>query len=198
MKEDLGLEKRIAELEAQVHGLEKDLIHDALTGLKTRAFFEEELDVYLRAIAQNKEGKRKEWFGFKNIGIIFFDIDHFKSVNDKYGHDAGDTVLKKTAEIIQGRLRTGDTASRWGGEEIVVSLLGADESDAKQKAEEIRFKVEELTFPEIKDLRLTISSGVASSSKGEGVDSLVGRADKALYAAKHGGRNKVVRYSEVS
>ncbi|MEK7176815.1 MAG: GGDEF domain-containing protein [Patescibacteria group bacterium] len=198
MKENNNLENRITELEAQVHGLEKDLIHDALTGLKTRAFFEEELDVYLRAIAQNKEGKRKEWFGFKNIGIIFFDIDHFKSVNDKYGHETGDIVLKKVSETIQGGLRTGDTASRWGGEEIVVSLLGADESDARDKAEEIRETIEKIVFPELEDLRITISSGIASSETGVNVLELVKRADKALYAAKHGGRNKVVRYSEVS
>lgn len=197
MKEN-NLEKRIEELETQVHGLEKDLIHDALTGLKTRAFLEEELDVYLRTITQNKEGKRKEWFGFKNMSIIFFDIDHFKSINDKYGHDTGDRVLKRVAEEIQRHLRTGDTASRWGGEEMVVSLLGASEPDAVIKAEEIRKAIENISFPEAKDLRLTISSGVASSEKGVGVEELVSRADKALYSAKHGGRNRVVKYSEIS
>lgn len=197
MKGD-NLEKRIEELETQVHGLEKDLIHDALTKLKTRAFLEEELGVYLRAIAQNKEGKRKEWFGFKNVSIIFFDIDHFKSINDRYGHDVGDRVLKRVAEEIQKYLRTGDTAARWGGEEIIASLLGASEPDAMIKAEEIRKAVENLSFPEAKDLKLTISSGVASSEKGIEVAELVTRADKALYAAKHGGRNRVVKYSEIS
>src|SRR5687767_13355791 len=119
-------EKRISELESQVHGLERDLIHDPLTGLKTRAFFEEELAVYLAVITQNEHGKRKEWFGFKNISIIFFDIDHFKKVNDTYGHDSGDAVLRQVAKTIQASLRTGDTPARWGGEEIIASLLGAN------------------------------------------------------------------------
>ena len=197
MKEREELQRKISELEAQVHGLEKDLIHDPLTGLKTRAFFEEELNIYLEIIAYNKEGKRKEWFGFKNISIIFFDIDHFKNVNDKYGHDVGDKVLQKTAEVIQESLRTGDTAARWGGEEMVVSLLGANEKDAVMKAEEVGSAIETITFQEAPDLHLTISSGVASSEQGLALSELVKRADKALYSAKQGGRNKVVKYSEI-
>ncbi len=189
-------DKRIAELETQVHELERDLIHDTLTGIKTRAFFEEEIKIYLAAIASNDQGKRKEWFGFRNISIIFFDIDHFKKVNDTYGHSIGDLVLQKVAEVIQQSLRTGDTLARWGGEEMVASLLGASESDAMKKAEEIRGKVATLTFPEAKDLELTISSGVASSEKDLSLNELVKRADQALYKAKDGGRNKVVAYGD--
>jgi len=188
-------DKRIAELETKVYSLERDLIHDQLTGLKTRAFFEEELGVYLAAIAHNKQGKRKEWFGFKNISIIFFDVDYFKRVNDTHGHDVGDIVLRKVAETIQASLRTGDTPARWGGEEMIVSLLGAGERDAMAKAEEIRLKVENLTFPETPDLKLTISAGVASSGKSTTPSELVKRADQALYAAKSAGRNRVVMYS---
>ena len=189
-------DKRVAELETQVHELERDLIHDPLTGLKTRAFFEEELSVYLTTLSSNEQGKRKEWFGFRNISIIFFDIDHFKSVNDTYGHPVGDGVLRKVAEIIQADLRTGDTSARWGGEEIIVSLLGADEKNAIAKAEEIRKKVESLTFSETPDLHLTISSGVASSEKGLLLSELIKRADQALYRAKESGRNKVVAYGD--
>lgn len=190
-------DKRIVELETQVHDLERDLIHDPLTGLKTRVFFEEELSVYLVAIAHNEQGKRKEWFGFRNISIIFFDIDHFKNVNDTYGHDVGDAVLRKVAETIQATLRTGDTLARWGGEEIIASLLGADEKDAMTKAEEIRVKVETLTFSKTPSLHLTISSGVASSGKGMTLLELVKRADQVLYRAKETGRNKVVAYSQI-
>lgn len=195
-KEDL--QKRVTELETQIHDLEKDLIHDQLTKFKTRAFLEEELGVYLEIITHNKEGKRKEWFGFKNISIVFFDIDHFKKVNDTYGHDTGDAVLRKVAETIQDGIRTGDTAARWGGEEMIVSLLGADEEDAAIKAEEIRTKVESIIFPEVPDLRVTISSGVASSEKGVALSELIKRADQALYEAKATGRNKVVAYSKIS
>lgn len=189
-------DKRIAELEAEVRNLEKDLISDPLTGLKTRNFFEDELDTYLTVLTGNEKGKRKEWFGFRNISIIFFDIDHFKNVNDTYGHDVGDTVLQKVAETIRDSLRTGDTSARWGGEEMIVSLLGASEKDAVAKAEEIRRKVEDLTFPEVSGLHLTISSGVASSEKGLTLSELVKRADKALYTAKSTGRNKVVAYGD--
>ena len=187
-------DKRIAELEIQVHTLERDLIHDSLTGLKTRAFIEDELGVYLSAIAHSKAGKRKEWFGFKNISIIFFDIDYFKKVNDTYGHDVGDVVLRRVAEAIQSSLRTGDTLARWGGEEMLASLLGADKNDALTKAEEIRAKVESLTFVEEPDLHITISSGIASSEEDVTLSELVKRADEALYQAKETGRNKVVIY----
>src|SRR3989338_5902111 len=123
-------DSRIAELETKVLSLERDLIHDPLTGLKTRAFFEEEVGIYLTSVASNEEGKRKEWFGFRNISIIFFDIDHFKDVNDTYGHAVGDYVLQEVAWTIQESLRAGDTLARWGGEEMIASLLGASEKDA--------------------------------------------------------------------
>ena len=188
------LEEKIEELEGEIHELEHDLIHDYLTGLKTRAFFEEEIRVYLEAISQNDRGKRKEWFGFKNISVVFFDIDHFKQVNDNHGHEIGDKVLKTVATAIKESLRSGDTAARWGGEEMIVSLLGANEEDAKQKAEEIRSRVGELNFDG--GLAVTISAGVASAQKEELLENLVKRADEALYNAKETGRNKVVAHSE--
>ena len=110
----------------------------------------------------------------------------------------GDKVLRKVAETIRSALRTGDTTARWGGEEMIASLLGADEKDTVIKAEEIRKKVEELIFPEHPNLHLTISSGIASSENGLTMPELVKRADEALYEAKRTGRNKVVAYSEIS
>lgn len=193
-----GFEKRIVELETQVRDLERDLIHDKLTGLKTRAFFENEQNVYIEMITQNEQGKREEWFGFKNISIIFFDIDHFKKVNDTYGHDVGDLVLQKVAETIRTNLRTGDTLARWGGEEMIASLLGANEEDAMEKAEEIREKIAALNFLEVPDLRVTVSAGVASSEKEVTFPELTKRADIALYKAKETGRNMVMAYSEIS
>lgn len=194
------LEDQVRELKAQVDDLEVNLIHDHLTGLKTRAFFEEEVSVFLEIIAQQAEhgaSQRKERFGFRNLSIIFFDIDHFKKINDTYGHDVGDKVLKKVAAAIMSSLRTGDTVARWGGEEIVVSLLGADEEDAKAKAEEIRQKISSLIFGDIPDLNVTVSAGVATSEKGVGVVELEKRADRGLYKAKQNGRNQVVAYSQL-
>lgn len=191
---DRDKDKHIAELETRVHDLERDLIHDPLMGIKTRAFFEEELGVYLASLATSDHGKRKEWFGFRNISIIFFDIDYFKNVNDTYGHAVGDIVLQKVAQTIQSNLRTGDTLARWGGEEMIASLLGASEEDALAKAEEIREKVGALTFPEVSGLHITISSGVVSSEKNLSLPELIKHADQALYSAKNSGRNKVVAY----
>lgn len=190
------LQEKIVKLEEKVHELEKDLIHDTLTSLKTRGFFEEEAGVYLSAIANLDAGKRKEWFGFKHLSILFFDIDHFKKINDTYGHEVGDSVLKKVAETIAQSVRGGDTVARWGGEEIVASLLGANEEDAKGKAESIRKKIEELTFGST-DLKVTISIGVASNFAGAKVSDLVKNADLALYKAKRSGRNKTVAFSEL-
>ncbi len=189
--------KRISELESQVHDLEKDLIHDNLTQLKTRAFFEEEANVYLDAIGAVNEGKRKEWFGFKNLSFLFFDIDYFKKINDTYGHQVGDIVLRDVASCIAESLREGDTASRWGGEEMVVSLLGANEKDALNKAEEIRKSISNLTFDSAPDLSVSVSIGVASAEKGVSLEDLIKRADKALYKAKESGRNRVVAFSQL-
>lgn len=187
--------KRVAELEEEVKTLEKDLIHDSLTGLRTRAFFEEEIKIYLELIKNADVGKRRAWFGFKNLSILFFDIDHFKSINDMYGHSVGDSVLKAVAKTVQGELRQGDTAARWGGEEMVVSLLGAISEDAVKKAKNILQKIRELSFPAWPDLKVTASIGVASAKLELSFEDLVKRADECMYRAKKSGRNKVVAYS---
>lgn len=197
MDETQKLKDQIASLEFQIHELEKDLIHDSLTGLRTRAFFEEETNIYLSAIVKVDEGKRKDWFGFKNLSVLFFDIDYFKSVNDTYGHDVGDMVLEKVAEVIKKSVREGDTVARWGGEEMVASLLGANETDAKNKAEDIRAKIEAYVFELKPELKVTISIGVASYTRGVDLHELIKNADKSLYKAKETGRNKVVAFSEL-
>lgn len=197
MNEEQVLKEKIVELEKQIHDLEKDLIHDGLTSLRTRTFFEEEIRVYLSAIKDADTHKRRDWFGFKNLCILFFDIDHFKKINDTYGHDTGDLVLRDVAGLINKSVREGDTVARWGGEEMVVSLLGANESDAKNKAEEIRKSVESLVWSDIPDLKVTISIGVSSYVKDISLEDMIKNADKALYQAKETGRNKVVAYSEL-
>jgi diguanylate cyclase (GGDEF)-like protein len=195
------LQKRINELEATIQTLGKDLIHDSLTGLKTKNFFEDEANVYF-SIAVNMSderlSQRRQWFGFKNVSFVFFDIDFFKKVNDTHGHLAGDEVLKAVAETIKTSVREGDTVARWGGEEIAVTLIGVTEHNAIQKAEEIRRQVENIKFGKIPGLKVTISAGVASSEAGQTFEAVLARADKALYRAKETGRNKVVGYSEMN
>jgi len=187
---------RITELERQIQNLEKDLIHDNLTELKTRAFFEEESRVYLDMVKNMDYGKRRQWFGFKNISFLFINIDHFKEVNDDYGHDIGDLVLKEVSNIIKRNVRTGDTVARWGGEEMAVSLLGASLYDAQDKAEDIRKSVEELRFPAIPDLKVTVSIGVVSSENSGELEDLIKNGNEALYKFKEVGFNQVIVYSK--
>ncbi|MEK7186882.1 MAG: GGDEF domain-containing protein [Patescibacteria group bacterium] len=205
-----SFESKIAELEQKIRVLEADLIHDALTGLKTRRFFEEEAKKYFNSISNKPEKKRREWFNFKHLSFIFFDIDHFKKINDTHGHATGDGVLKVVAKTIQEGIRSADIAARWGGEEMVVALLGVNENGAKKKAEQIRKSIERLSFnnllrPESESdtgsdqtLLVTVSAGVSSFETEKDFDEIVNRADKALYKAKNSGRNKVITWSELS
>jgi diguanylate cyclase (GGDEF)-like protein len=199
MTSELEYQKRIDELETQVEILKKDLIHDKLTGLKTRNFFEQEAKVYfdIAVNAEDRGSRRKEWFGFRNVSFIFFDIDNFKNVNDTYGHDVGDEVLKAVAETIRTSVREGDTAARWGGEELSVTLVGATEKDAWNKAEDIRRQVENIKFGKYPELKVTISGGVASAVAGVTFEDTLKKADKALYKAKESGRNKIIAYTEI-
>lgn len=194
------LKKKIRELEEEVRVLQKDLIHDSLTGLKTRAFFEEEARVYFDVAVgrgQDYQKNRRKWFGFSNVSFVFFDVDKFKEVNDEYGHLAGDIVLKKIAEVIKKSVREGDTVARWGGDEMVATLVGATEEDAFSKAEEIRKAVEKIEFPELEDFRATLSIGVATAEAGKTFEEILKRADDALYKSKQEGRNKVRKYSDI-
>lgn len=189
--------KRIAELEQKIHDMENDLIHDKLTSLKTRRYFEEKSKDYLSHTKKIKRGERREWTGFKDVSFLFFDIDHFKRINDTYGHDVGDKVLKRVASVLKESLRIGDIVARWGGEEFIAVLLGSHEKESRVKAEEIRKKVEEMTFDDPKDLKITVSIGVAEFQENISFEDLVKHADKALYKAKETGRNKVVAFSDL-
>ncbi len=189
--------EKIAELESKVHSLENELIHDKLTSAKTRGYFEEKSKEYLDFAGKVRDGKRRDWAGFRDISFLFFDIDHFKKINDTYGHDVGDKVLKEFASVVKNSLRVGDIFARWGGEEFVVILLGSNEMDSKVKADEIRKKVEDMTFDNPSELKITVSIGVAEFDGDITFENLIKNADNALYKAKDTGRNKVVVFSEI-
>ncbi len=106
--------------------------------------------------------------------------------------------MEAVSDAIRGNLRELDIPARWGGEEIVVALVGATEAEAKNKAEDIRVHVENLVFEEHADFKITISAGVASAEEGLSLDEIVKRADKCLYKAKEVGRNQVITYSEIA
>ncbi len=127
--------------------------------------------------------------------IHLFDIDNFKQINDTYGHLAGDYVLKEMAAVIGGYLRKNDFFARYGGEEFAIIFPEVDAANAEQACEKIRAAVEALAFVfEDKKIEVTISIGLTfldESSSVQTPSELIALADEKLYAAKHGGRNRV-------
>ena len=162
-------------------------VRDGLTGLYNRREFNRLLE---QAIAREERQKGR-------FALLLLDIDHFKKLNDTFGHPAGDAALKSTAHAFEGRLRKGDQAARFGGEEFVAILPGADEAGALHLADRIRSAVQqsELVFEGAR-LSVTISLGAAVwPQDGQDEETLLASADRALYAAKQAGRNRVVAAS---
>ena len=135
-----------------------------------------------------------------SMAILLIDIDHFKKVNDKYGHLTGDDVLRHLSKEIASVLRTSDVLGRYGGEEFCVFLPNTTESDAVGLAERIRAGVEASSFQDAQGLiKTTVSIGVADSVRaGYDFKGLVATADSAMYGAKNGGRNRVVSYTQMT
>jgi len=172
----LNLERRILELANT----------DMLTGLLNRRAFMEKIR---QEISRTQREKRP-------LSLIMADIDHFKRINDAYGHQAGDLVLQRFAEQLTASTRPYDFTGRYGGEEFIVCLPGTGRSGAGSIAERIRRQTEdmEIMLPdESGPIRITASFGTASHEEGPrvDVDLLIKRADEALYRAKRGGRNRV-------
>jgi two-component system cell cycle response regulator len=161
-------------------------ITDQLTGLHNRRYMSRHLDNLVSGA--QKSGKP--------LAFLIMDIDHFKSVNDTYGHDIGDEVLRDFAGRISANVRGIDLACRYGGEEFVVVMPDTDFAFAMTIAERLRKSVEETAFVISRDpgkLNVTISIGIAASLRdGDTADGLLHRADQALYRAKREGRNRVV------
>lgn len=154
-------------------------VTDALTGLYNRRRLSEAL---------SSEYARFERYG-QGFSIVLLDIDHFKNVNDTFGHPAGDAVLQAFAAILKNSSRNPDILGRWGGEEFLVILPDTDRAAALRFAERVRCAVEGYVFPI--ETRLTASLGVAAITQGEALHDLIQRADRALYRAKEAGRNRV-------
>ncbi len=131
--------------------------------------------------------------------ILIFDIDHFKQVNDTYGHQVGDKVLRLVAQTCKDNLRVNDLIGRYGGEEFIVLLPETNKKQALLVAEKIRHAIENLQIPQQKEyLSVTISIGIAPFQDGKPIseDILIRNADKALYEAKNSGRNRAIYYEE--
>jgi diguanylate cyclase (GGDEF)-like protein/PAS domain S-box-containing protein len=165
--------------------LRQQSIRDALTGLYNRRYMEETMERELkRALRDNH-----------SLGVVMFDIDHFKEFNDLHGHDAGDAMLRALGAFLNKSLRGGDIICRYGGEEFLVVLPGITPENARMRAEELREGVKELHVRHLGKLlpRCTLSLGVAVSPQhGTTVDALLKAADEALYLAKNEGRDRVI------
>ncbi len=158
-------------------------IRDELTGLFNRRHVMEILEQQ-QALAES---------GDYSFSICYLDLDHFKPINDRFGHGVGDQVLTRFAHIARGSLREADYIGRLGGEEFILMLPDTDHSEAWRVAERLRQTLEETDFSDLhEELRVTVSAGVAEYQAREDLDAVMARADLCLYQAKENGRNRVV------
>jgi diguanylate cyclase (GGDEF)-like protein len=171
-------------IEAQYH---EQIVHratvDALTGAYNKGYFEE---AFKKSFASCREAATP-------LTLVVFDIDHFKKINDTWGHTAGDAVLKQLGQVVRAQLRPRDTFCRIGGEEFALLLEGMPLGAARNAAEVVRGSVETTDFAhEGTKIPVTMSLGVVELEKTDmSADSLFQRADGRLYEAKRGGRNRV-------
>jgi len=178
----LGLFESLRAVESRAQALKEKYSHDSLTRVLSR-----ESIIHMVEEAITTHGESRE-----SSCVIMADLDHFKDVNDNFGHLVGDGVLSDVAERMNSALRQKDIIGRYGGEEFVVLLQDATLDDANEVAERIRGKISD--FP-VKThgvtVPVTISQGIAQLKTGETVHDLIDRADKAMYQAKQNGRNRV-------
>ena len=177
------LENAYADQYLAKKSLEKNSICDELTGVNNRYKIAELIDPDTNAF-------------FMDEGIIMtiMDIDFFKKVNDTFGHEAGDIILKNVADRLTANINVDDYVIRWGGEEFVLILVGYEIDKATELIEEIRKDIEKYDNG---ICPLTVSFGVSKYKAGEDYHECIKRADKALYYAKKHGRNQVINYAEI-
>ncbi|MBT1449678.1 GGDEF domain-containing protein [Glaciecola sp. XM2] len=180
----LRAEKEIELLKTKLEESQQAALYDALTGLCNRRYFDSELESKL---------------GIDVLSLMLIDIDHFKVINDTHGHQMGDLVLKSVAKKLQTGCRDDAQVFRYGGEEFVVLIPGANLQKARHIADVLRRSIEKIS---VKDRRtgkvlgdVTVSVGVAQKEKGESAGDFIERADKLLYQAKNLGRNRVMPIS---
>lgn len=180
----LFLRQRVHELEDEIRSLNELVRTDGLTGLYNQRYFREAL---------HRECERTQRTG-EDFSLVLVDLDHFKKVNDDWGHEVGNIALKRTAKLIRETIRPMDLPCRYGGEEFAVLLPNTPLMISVQVAERIRSTIAGTVIViEDKTLTLTASFGVCAYQKNQTTnrDQLVECADRQLYKAKHGGRNQV-------
>jgi diguanylate cyclase (GGDEF)-like protein/PAS domain S-box-containing protein len=184
--ERVRAERRVQELK---DALQEQATHDQLTGLYNRRFLEDTLQRELIRAARER----------RPLSMIMGDLDHFKAVNDRYGHQAGDAVLRVFGALLKAQARSSDVYCRYGGEEFLLVMPGMTEAAAGERANRLRQTVADTPIEfEGHTIRVTASFGVATfPDHGDDGDALVSAADKALYAAKAAGRNRTTAYSDL-
>jgi diguanylate cyclase (GGDEF)-like protein len=172
--------------ERLVAKLAEEAREDTLTGLLNRRGFEERAGVEVALASRNST----------SLAIVSLDIDHFKLINDEWGHEAGDRVLARLGDVFRAASRTGDLVARMGGEEFVVLLVDSELDAATDYAERVRAAFADDSPAGLP--RATLSAGVASAYAPPSLEPLIQRADSRLYAAKRAGRDRVVTYADRS
>lgn len=174
---------RTTELRAALERIQYLAHHDELTRISNRRHLSERLAA--EQLNQRHSGQ--------TMSLVLIDIDHFKDVNDRHGHAAGDAVLRHFAATLQGALRSTDFAGRWGGEEFLVVTPQASAETAAALVERLREALAAAPFDDlVPDLHITFSAGVAECAPGEDLHLAIERADRALYQAKQTGRDRTV------
>ncbi len=166
----------------RIQNLEQIALVDSLTGIGNRRYLE------MTLIARLSEARRYGW----SLGVLFIDIDHFKDVNDRYGHNVGDKVLEMVAEELSSSLRPFDVVARWGGEEFIALLVNVEQGELSAIAERARKEVAAAGHNHGDDvIKVTVSVGATLSRPDDTLDTIVRRADRLMYESKSRGRNCV-------
>ena len=177
------LESKLVDYNAQ---LEKQANTDMLTGLYNRRKALE----YLESLTAKKKPQGKDYLGFS---LCICDIDFFKKVNDNYGHDAGDKVLKGIAGIFREEMKEKTFAARWGGEEFLLLFPGCNGDNAYMELEKIRRKIKEMKVKtEKEDIGVTMTFGLTEYDFNSDLDLAIKEADKKLYLGKEQGRDRII------
>jgi len=166
----------------RIEELQRLALLDPLTQVGNRRFGEIHLEARLRELNR---------FGW-TFGVLFADIDHFKRVNDRHGHDTGDKILQMVARTLTHALRTNESVSRWGGEEFLAIVINVSEEQLRGVAEKGRALVQQSAHPhQGEPIRVTVSVGATLADPGDTVETLMRRADRFMYRSKESGRNRV-------
>lgn len=187
-KQFLSLLGRMIAISLHNAGLYQKSIHDSLTGLYTRGHFDLRLKEKIDTLLQSDRPEERP------LSIIIMDLDHFKRINDEFGHQTGDRILQSTSDTLLRNTRPDDILARYGGEEFILSAPDTDQEHGTMIAERLRKKVKEMTISvNGKSYQVTVSAGVSTfPSNSKDAKTLIAKADDALYKAKENGRDRVV------